>query len=441
MAGDEGGEGDEPAISSIATAKDRGREGTDSEKVDWRGVTQQSLRCLLIQHGFRLATEAGTRAGMRGAFFPTYQESIRSMHGWADGDPFYVNYVGHPMMGAVASRIFEQNDGAYRGAEFGRNREYWKRQLRAAAFSFAYSAQFELGPVSEASIGKIQRTWPQHGFVDFVVTPVIGMGWVVGEDALDRHVVRRIEEWTDNNWVRLMARGWLNPARSFANLLAGRAPWYREDRAGVYVPLSYVRRERDIHAGERHRIDMPEGVAPFVFSMNFQPQTFVGSGVSCYGGNGSAAVRMSARWQMVFEGGGCKMSGLGEGVSGDSLTYMAGPRWRPAAKRLRPHVQFLIGGQKVTQERFYPEKWRQWAPVVQAAPNPAAYRANYTERSDSNALALSAGGGVDLRLNNALAWRLASLEYRHSWVSPLEGVSFQNGLQFSTGFVLQMGTW
>jgi len=441
--GDEAGGGDEPAIANIAPSKEHGPETRlHPEGVDWNGLMQQSLRFLTIQHGFRLATEAGTRQGMRGAFFPTYAESIRSLHGWADGDPFYVNYIGHPMMGAVAGRIFEQNDRRYRGVEFGRNRDYWKRQLRAAAFSFAYSAQFEIGPFSEATIGKIQRTWPQHGFVDLVVTPVIGMGWSIGEDALDQHLVRRIEQWTDNNWVRLLARGWLNPARSFSNMLAGRAPWYREDRAGVYVPYSYVRRSREVNSGERHRLDMPDGIAPFEFSMNFQPQFFPSSGVSCLGGNGSAAVRMAQRWQMVFGAGGCKMAGLGENISGDSLTYMAGPRWTPAPnRRFSPHVQFLVGGQKVTQERFFPGKWQQWERVVATAPNPAAYRGNYTERSDSNAFALSAGGGVDVRLNNALALRLANLEYRRSWVTPFDGLSFQNGLQFSTGFVLRMGTW
>jgi hypothetical protein len=435
--------GDEPPIASVAPSKERGsQQSSQDEGVDWSGLTQQSLRFLVVQHGFRLATEAGTRQGMRGAFLPTYAESIRSMHGWADGDPFYVNYLGHPMMGSVANRIFEQNDRRYRGAVFGKNRDYWKRQLRAAAFSFVYSAQFEIGPVSEATIGKIQRTWPQHGFVDFVVTPVIGMGWSVGEDALDEYVVRRIERWTDNNWARLLARGWLNPARSFSNMLAGRVPWYREDRAGVYVPYSYVRRKRELDTTSRHRLDMPDGVAPFEFSMNFQPVYFPSAGVSCLGGNGSAAVRMAAHWQMVFDVGGCKMAGLGENLSGDSLTYMAGPRWKPAAgRKFSPHLQFLVGGQKVTQERFYPDQWRLWERVVTSVPNPAAYRGNYTDRSDSNAVAVSAGGGLDLRLNNALALRVANIEYRKSWVSSLDGLSFQHGLQFSTGFVLNMGTW
>ncbi|MBS1827071.1 MAG: hypothetical protein JST93_17265 [Acidobacteria bacterium] len=435
--------GDDPAISAISPTKERGPETfLQNQSVDWSRVFQQSARFLAIQHGFRLATEKGTRQGMRGPFFDTYAESIRSMHGWADGDPFYVNFIGHPMMGAVAGRIFEQNDRRYLGASFGNNRDYWKRQLRAAAFSFAYSAQFEIGPFSEASIGKIQRTWPQHGFVDFVVTPVIGMGWAIGEDAIDEYLVRRIERWTGNNYARILARGWLNPARSFANMLAGRVPWYREDRAGVYAPYSYVRRERAVDPAPAQSLDTPSGLAPFEFSMNFEPQYFTSAAVSCFGGNGSAAFRLAPQWQLVFEAGGCKMSNLPENLSGDSLTYMAGPRWRPSPnRRFRPHLQLLVGGHKVAQERFFPDKWQTWEPVVTTVPNPAAYRYNYTDRYDSNAFALAAGGGLDIRLNNALAFRLASLQYRHSWVQSLDGLSFQNGLQFSTGLVLQMGTW
>jgi hypothetical protein len=49
--------------------------------------------------------------------------------------------------------------------------------------------------------------------------------------------VRPIEDRTLNPWVRIALRGVLNPARSFANLMDLKVPWYRESRAGVY---SYV---------------------------------------------------------------------------------------------------------------------------------------------------------------------------------------------------------
>lgn len=94
-----------------------------------------------------------------------------------DGDLFYVNYVGHPIQGSASGFIWVQNDGKYRKAEFGNNSVYWKSRMRATAFSWAYSTQFEIGPISEASIGKIQSRYPQQSWVDHVATPVIGLAW------------------------------------------------------------------------------------------------------------------------------------------------------------------------------------------------------------------------------------------------------------------------
>jgi hypothetical protein len=136
------------------------------------------------------------------------------------------------------------------------------------------------------------------------------------------------------------------------------------------------------------------------------------------------------------------MLGLPENVSGDSLTYMLGPRWKAAgSRRLSPHVQFLVGGQKVTQEQFFPDRWSQWENIVTTTPRPADYRKFYVQRDEANAFAVSAGGGLDLKLNDALALRLANVEFRHAWMRPVSGADFSNGIQFSTGVVLRMGTW
>jgi hypothetical protein len=96
--------------------------------INWSGLALQSLEFLGIEHGFRWVTEEGTRHPHR-SFFDGYIDSLNSLHGWADGDPFYVSYVGHPMQGAVAGYIFVQNDRAYRDVEFGRNRRYWNSRL------------------------------------------------------------------------------------------------------------------------------------------------------------------------------------------------------------------------------------------------------------------------------------------------------------------------
>jgi hypothetical protein len=108
-----------------------------------------------IQHSFRIATERSSRANLKGPFFPDYFTSASALHGWKDGDPYIVNYVGHPMMGAVKGFIYVQNDPRGKGQVFGASPGYWKSRLRALAFSAAYSVQFELGPISESSVGNV----------------------------------------------------------------------------------------------------------------------------------------------------------------------------------------------------------------------------------------------------------------------------------------------
>ncbi len=176
---------------------------------------------LTVEHTFRYATEWGTRDAFDTPFWPGYLASVGNLHGWADGDPFLVNYVGHPMQGAVAGFIWQHNDRAYRDVVFGENRRYWKAKLRGAAFSYLYSVQFEIGLLSEASIGHIQAQFPQQGFVDHVITPTVGLAWTLAEDSLDRYVITLFEEHNRNPYFRLLLRSGLNPSRSMANVMNG----------------------------------------------------------------------------------------------------------------------------------------------------------------------------------------------------------------------------
>jgi hypothetical protein len=63
---------------------------------------------------------------------------------------------------------------------------YWASRGRAAAFAAAYSLQFEVGPISEASIGNVGLRSDTTGWVDYVVTPTGAFGLVIAEDALDK---------------------------------------------------------------------------------------------------------------------------------------------------------------------------------------------------------------------------------------------------------------
>jgi len=193
----------------------------------------QSFRFLLAQNAFRFMTEPGTRSELQGPFFRDYIRSVRDLNHWNDGDPFLVNYIGHPMMGAVTGYIQRQNDPRFRAVNFGRSATYWKSVARSFAFSAVYSTQFEIGPISESSLGNSGKIPGTQGFVDLVVTPTVGTGWMIGEDALDRYVIRRVERATANPWIKLAVRTGLNPTRSFANLMRGKVPWHRDDREGV----------------------------------------------------------------------------------------------------------------------------------------------------------------------------------------------------------------
>src|SRR5512144_2163028 len=116
--------------------------------VDWKSLAWQTSLSLGVMHGFRIATEPGTRDELKGPFFRDYFRALGNLHGWSDGDESYVNYLAHPMEGAVAGFMFVQNDRKYRRVEYGANADYWKSRLRAGAFAWAYSEQFEIGLVS-----------------------------------------------------------------------------------------------------------------------------------------------------------------------------------------------------------------------------------------------------------------------------------------------------
>jgi hypothetical protein len=203
---------------------------------NWNAATKQSMIFLGLMHAFRFATEPGTRAELKGPFFKDYFNTVKSLRGWRDGDPAWVNYLGHPLQGSVSGFIQIHNDpkGLKQEVDL-KNKQYWKSRLKAFGWAAAWSTQFELGPLSEASLGNVglkPNKTSRHpmGYVDLVVTPVLGTAWLVGEDLLDRYVIRFIERKIPNRTVTIVFRGLFNPTRSFANIHRGRWFWRREDR-------------------------------------------------------------------------------------------------------------------------------------------------------------------------------------------------------------------
>jgi len=416
--------------------------------IDWRGVFMGSADFLALEHTFRLASEDATRYWIGNFSASGYADSVASLHGWADGDPFLVNYVGHPMQGAVSGFMWQENDRVYRTVEFGRNSPYWKARLRGMAFAYVYSVQFEIGPVSEASLGNIQSRWPQFGFVDHVVTPTIGTGWAIAEDALDRMLIQRMEMHVANPWIKMLVRGGLNPSRSFANVMNGKVPWHRDDRPGLFKPVpegtfgtAYLARPPQSISPA----DPPPGVAPFDFSFNVIARQYLGNtdAGTCIGGGGESGFRLGAEWQGMLNVGGCKMLEWRDHWSGDTLTYMAGPRWTPEApSKWVPHLELLVGGTKVTQEYRDPTLEAEAASMPDKNEQQDIAKHNfYTTSWDRNGLTMHVGGGLNLRLNNALELRMTNVSYEHTWICPVNGIQYRNAVQVSGGLVLRMGTW
>jgi hypothetical protein len=416
----------------------------DENAVQWGPLLRESLFFLGTQHTFRVATDPGVRDGLKGSFLGGYADSVANLHGWADGDPFFVNYIGHPMQGAIAGDLFIHNDPRYRKAEFGKNRPYWTGRMRAIAYSWAYSAQFEIGPLSEASIGHTQQKFPQQGFVDHVITPVLGGGWMLAEDALDRFVIKKIEARTKSPWVKMVARGFLNPSRTFANCMELQAPWHRETRGGIFGPPDIAdpdAQEKTVQMSAPQTSEPDESSTPaFEFSTTFN-QTLLGAGarnVACAGGGGSAVFNLSSFLGVEADVSGCKMLGLESNLSGDALMFAAGPRFSyRTSGGWTPWMNVLAGGEKVTQEWFSPAVKQA---VLAAAPRGASLsdlHAQYTRQYASTGFRVALGGGLDWDLNRSVALRLGNLEYSRVWMHPLNGESYPNDLRLTMGVVVK----
>ncbi len=199
------------------------------EGFGWGAALEQSFLFLSIEHSLRL-TQAKTRSQFQGKFMKNYWTSVKNIHGWGDGDSWFTNDIAHPMQGGVAGFIQIQNDPDGIRRELSMDRGYWRSRFKAMGWAALYSTQFEIGPISEATIGHVGKQEGTAGYSDLVMTPLGGLGMMVLEDAVDRYIISRLEPGgTGLNWQRLL-RMTLNPQRSLANLLRFKRPWHRDTR-------------------------------------------------------------------------------------------------------------------------------------------------------------------------------------------------------------------
>ena len=196
---------------------------------DVLGAFVDSFKLVMLEHATRVAFQEKTRAELTGPFWSDYVRSVTVPQQWDDTDSSLVNYVGHPVHGAAAGIIWLDHSDKDRASSMF-STGYLASRGRAAAFTAVYSLQFEIGPLSEASIGNVGMRPETTGWVDYVVTPVGAFGLMVGEDVLDRYFVRWAETHVRNRAFRASLRLLFGPSRFLANTAEGRLPWYRPER-------------------------------------------------------------------------------------------------------------------------------------------------------------------------------------------------------------------
>jgi hypothetical protein len=216
-----------PAASSANSSQTA---SSRAEKLDTKGIIRDSLSLLAIEHVGRIVFQEKTRRELSGPFWHDYVSSVRMPKTWSDGDGSLVNYIGHPIHGAAAGFVFLKHDPRSGKEQFGLSAGYWKTRWRPTVFAALYSVQFEVGPLSEASIGNVGMHPNTTGWVDYVVTPLGAMAFLVAEDAADRYVVRWAEEHVSNKVLRGSLRIFFGPSQALANMAMGHMPWHRESR-------------------------------------------------------------------------------------------------------------------------------------------------------------------------------------------------------------------
>ena len=208
---------DDPDDTELAPPRD---------KFHWKPAIYQSLIAQGFQHSYALIFQEKTQRALKGPFFKDYWESVKGVRGWSDGNKFFTNYIAHPMQGSMTGFIYLQNHDRLKRQMFAESKQYWKDRARALLWSAAWSTNWELGPISQSTIGNV-GLYGKQGYVDLVITPTVGTAWMITEEALDRYIIRHAE---GNLTARILLRTVLNPTRSVTNMLRFKKPWYR-DRA------------------------------------------------------------------------------------------------------------------------------------------------------------------------------------------------------------------
>jgi hypothetical protein len=402
----------------------------------WHRALAESFTFLVIEQAYVVHTDFNWVVIENGVpfnhYWRDYKQSLSAwVHsGWNDGDPNWFGYVGHPVQGALTGFIQIQNDPQGEKLEFSKTKAYWWSRTKAALWNAAYSTQWNLGPLSEVTVekygAKTRPPWNYNGSfpcskhcltgvgqIDIVMTPIAGTGWLIGEYLLDKKVVRRVEDATQNHLLIDTVRCALNPIRGGAYILHGKPPWYRASRDAQRMDL-FSDQNVAMPARETPQTQVPNhGDVFFGYShmgaVHCQMR-YSGAATACDPFS-AQAVNLSG-WNASVEkkylhyfGAVADFSGQYGGVS--QRNFLFGLRGAASVGRFRPFAEALFGAVHVQEK---------------------ASTGSISETSFAEAL----GVGIDFRLMRLLSWRIQADEIR----TELTAVE-QHNVRLSSGLAVR----
>lgn len=210
-------------------------------RASWGPILFEFLEATAIENAGNIALDKETRGDLVGnPFVSTWFKCVRQFRydQWRDDDGFVVDYIAHGLQGGIVGASFLQHSPTGRGLVYVNNGNYWRSRLKGMAWIAVYEVQWKIGPASEASIGNSGlntyytdrvkgRSTNETGFQDFVDTPLLGFGWNVGEDAIDRFIMPHIWQHTHNK-VALSLYSVITPSKAIANILRFKPFYYRD---------------------------------------------------------------------------------------------------------------------------------------------------------------------------------------------------------------------
>jgi len=420
---------EDPAASRTASP------AAEKHGFHWKSALRESFTFLVIEQAYVVHSDFGWVVVENGVpfnhYWRDYTQSLSSwIHsGWNDGDPNWYGYVGHPVQGALTGFIQIQNDPQGEKLEFSKTKAYWWSRLKAGLWNAAYSTQWNLGPLSEVTVEKYgtkaRPPWNYDGSypcshhcltgvgqIDIVMTPLAGTGWLIGEDFLDKEIVKRVENSTQNRFLIDTVRCALNPIRGGANILHGKHPWFRASRdiQGMSLLSGHV---TSAISGETTKRKVPEH-GNFYFGY-----THIGSTRCQFRFSEAAATCDPVSLQMS------NVSGWNGSIEKKYLRYFGAVADFAGQYGALSQSSFLFGLRgSAAVGRFQP--------FAQALVGAVHTRAISSGSQSDTSFAQDLGVGIDSRLTRLLSWRIQADEIE-TWLQPVK----RHNTRLSSGLVVR----